>query len=200
VFTCHREHQLRNITLYCGLKTRCSASSEIINKNIIELIVFSDSDGCCERFRGTRARSALPSITILFEGVGAFFPVPHEISLGRSHHFFASLFPKTSGTSEVSRGGILESVLGRDWRRPSVAIEFDAIDEFLDEVFTRTLARGALCRAVRVDFGTDATARSLRMRVRSRQDVVVRSSPVSRLCLTYFRERTVTWRASCGGI
>ena len=103
--------------------------------------------------------------------------MPHEISLGRSHHFFASLFPKTSGTSGVSRGGILESVLGRDWRRPSVAIEFDAIDEFLDEVFTRTLARGALCRAVRVDFGTDATARSLRMRVRSRQDVVVRSSP-----------------------
>ena len=86
--------------------------------------------------------------------------MPHEISLGRSHHFFASLFPKTSGIS----GGILESVLGRDWRRPSLAIEFDAIDEFLDEVFTRTLARGALCRAVRVDFGTDATARSLEYR------------------------------------
>ena len=111
--------------------------------------------------------------------------MPHEISLGRSHHFFASLFPKTSGTSGVSRGGILESVLGRDWRRPSVAIEFDAIDEFLDEVFTRTLARGALCRAVRVDFGTDATARSLQnarsISARCRRPLVPRVSALSDL-------------------
>ena len=88
-----------------------NCGSEIIKLSSIDCYFFiSDSDGCCERFRGTRARSALPSITIPFEGVGAFFPVPHEISLGRSHHFFASLFPKTSGTSGVSRGGILESL------------------------------------------------------------------------------------------
>jgi len=63
--------------------------------------------------------------------------------------------------SQSIRLNSIDSASGRGWRRPPVAIECDAIDELLDEVFARTLVSRALSRAVRVHFGKDATTRSL---------------------------------------